>query len=62
MLPELSGARSVAPQGQPFGAMSCLGVAFLEKSLDVPSNSDWKVVLRLALAQCGKACLTGERS
>src|SRR5258705_9289380 len=25
MLPELSGARSVAPQGQPFGAMSCLG-------------------------------------
>jgi hypothetical protein len=28
MLPELSGARSVAPQGQPFGAMSYLLLAF----------------------------------
>src|SRR5205807_6766299 len=28
MLPELSGARSVAPQGQTFGAMSCLLTSF----------------------------------
>jgi len=30
MLPELSGARSVAPQGQPFGAMSYLGLGYFE--------------------------------
>ena len=29
MLPELSGARSVAPQAKTFGAMSCLGYLFM---------------------------------
>ena len=76
MLPELSGARSVAPQGQPFGAMSCLGVAFLEKSPDarrIPDYLLWGLPLalrsavRLALPEKGpksfyRPCLRSRRS